>query len=99
MLSNIKIIPPNLNEKFRYVDFIAVFKDDQFYNSCDYFLWGYAKGLMYFPPHPASSMELKQRTTTALQTATQEMLQRVWEELEPQNDVCRVSGGVHIVHL
>ena len=48
---------------------------------------------------PANLEELKQRITTALQTVTQDMLQRVWEELEYQIDVCRVSGGAHIEHV
>ena len=52
-----------------------------------------------YPPPPASLEELKQRITTALQTATKDMLQRVWEELEYRIDMCRVSGGGHIEHL
>ena len=57
------------------------------------------KGLVYFPPLPANLEELKRRITTALQTATQDMLQHALEELEYRIDVCIVSGGVHIEHL
>ena len=42
---------------------------------------------------------MKQRITTAVETVTEEMLQRVWHELEYQLDVCRVTGGAHIEHL
>ena len=34
-------------------------------------------GLVYVPPLPANQEELKQRITTVLQTATQDMLQHV----------------------
>ena len=66
---------------------------------CDFFLWGYVKGLVYVPPLPANLEEVKQRITTALQTATQDMLQRVLEELEYRIDVYHVSDGAHIEHL
>ena len=37
---------------------------------------------MYVPFIPANIEEPKQRITTALQTATKDMQQRAWEELE-----------------
>ena len=43
--------------------------------------------------------ELKQRITIALETVTQDMLHRVWEELDYRLDVFRVTGGAHIEHL
>lgn len=66
---------------------------------CDFFLWGYVKGLVFVPPLPANIEELKQRITAALETVTEDMLQRVWHELEYRLDVCRVTGGAHIEHL
>ena len=54
---------------------------------------------MYVPHLPANLEERKQRIITALQTATQDMLRRVLEELVYRIDVCRNSGGVHIEHL
>ena len=55
------------------------------------------KGRVYVPPSlPTNLEELKQRITTALQTAI--MLLCVWEELDYRIDVCRVSGGAHIEH-
>ena len=53
----------------------------------------------YALPIPANLEELKQRITIALQTATQDMLQRAWEELGYRIDVCSVSGGAHIEHV
>ena len=38
-------------------------------------------------------------TGAALETVTQDMLQRVWQELDYRLDVCRVTGGAHIEHL
>ena len=78
----------------RYVDVIADLKDNQ-----QALGGGNVKGLMYAPPLPANQEELQQRITTALQTVTQDMLQRIWEELKYRIDVCRVSGGAHIEHL
>ena len=66
---------------------------------CDFFLWGYVKGMVYVPPLPANIEELKRRINTALETVTQDMLHRVWEELDYRLDMCRISGGAHIEHL
>ena len=51
------------------------------------------------PPLPANLEELMQRITTAQQTATEDILHRVWEELESRIDVCHVLGEAHIEHL
>ena len=34
-------------------------------------------------------------TGTALDTVPQDMLQRVWQELDHRLDACRVTGGAH----
>ena len=65
----------------------------------DFFLWGYVKTTVYVPPLPANVNEFKQRITIALETVTQDMVHRVWEELDYRLDVCRVTGGAHIEHL
>ena len=84
----------------RYVDLIADFKDVKlaifldFFATCIFLIWGYVKGVVHVPPLPANLEELKQRITTTLQTATQDMLQHVWEGLEYRIDMCRVSGGL-----
>ena len=66
---------------------------------CDFFLWGYVKGLVFVLPLPANIEEMKERITAALETVTEDMLQRVWHELEYRLNVCRVRGGAHIEHL
>ena len=66
---------------------------------CEFFLWGYVKILAYVPPLPANVKELKQRIAIALDTVTQDMLHRVWEELDYQLDMCRIIDGAHIEHL
>ena len=66
---------------------------------CDFFLWGYVKGLVYIPPLPTNVVELKQRISSALETVTEDMVQRVWDELGYRLDVCRVAGGAHIENL
>ena len=63
------------------------------------FAWGYVKGLVYVPPLPTNVVELKQRISSALETVTEDMLQRVWDELGYRLDVCRVAGGAHIENL
>ena len=68
-------------------------------STCHFFLWGYVKGLVFVLPLPANIEEMKQRITAALATVTEDMLQRVWHELEFPLDVSRVTGGAHIEHL
>ena len=65
----------------------------------DFFLWGYVKELVFVLPLPANIEEMKERITAALETVTEDMLQRVWHELEYRLNVCRVTGGAHIEHL
>ena len=42
-----------------------------------FFLWGYVKGLVFVLSLPANIEEMKQRITAALETVTEDMLQRV----------------------
>ena len=50
-----------------------------------FFLWGYVKRLVYATPLPANLEELKHRITTAQQTVTQDMLQRILRAAGVQN--------------
>ena len=81
------------------MDFIADFKDVQFailvhfFATCN-FWGGYVTGLVYDPPLPVNLEELRQRISTALQTVIQDMLQRVWEELEYQ--IFEIGYEIHI---
>ena len=65
----------------------------------NFFLWGYEKGLVYVLPLPANLVELKQKITSALETVTEDMLLRAWDELNHHLDVCHVAGGAHIKNL
>jgi len=49
--------------------------------------------MVYVPPLPANVNELKQRITIALETVTQDMLHRVWEELDYRIGVSRGVKG------
>ena len=54
---------------------------------CHFFLWEYVKTLVYVLPLPANINELQQRITIALESVTQDMLHRVWEEPDYRLDV------------
>ena len=68
-------------------------------SSGNFFLWSYVKDQVYVPPLPASIPELKVRIRTANETITADMLQTVWNELDYDADVCRITKGAHIEHL
>jgi len=46
-----------------------------------------------------SLKELRDRITHALQTITEDMMHRVWDEFDYRVDVCRVTQGAHIEGL
>ena len=66
---------------------------------CDFFLWGFLKGLVYVPHIPRDVDELKARITEAVSTIDNAMLGRIRQELDYRLDVCRVTNGAHIEHL
>ena len=66
---------------------------------CDFFLWGYVKGLVCIPPLPMSVDDLKTWIIEALTTINPDMLVRFWQEMEYCFDVCHVTKGSHIEHL
>ena len=59
--------------------------------SCEFFLWGYVKDLVYVPPLPTSVDDLKTRITEALITIDLDTLVRVWQDMEYRFDVYRVT--------
>ena len=68
--------------------------------SCDFFfLRGLVKGLVNVPPFPTSLEQLEPRIPAVLETLTQNMLQRVWDELNERLDVCRVTTSAQIENL
>jgi hypothetical protein len=66
---------------------------------CDFFLWGYVKDTVYVPWLPRNLQELQNRTVAASGGVTMDTLQRVWEEIDYQLDVCHVTWGAHIEGL
>ncbi|KAJ4449811.1 hypothetical protein ANN_01217 [Periplaneta americana] len=60
---------------------------------CDFFLWGYVKDAVYVPPLPMNLNELRNRLTAAVNSVTQDILQRVWDEFSYRLDVVRAAGG------
>ena len=66
---------------------------------CDFFLWGFVKGIVYVPPLPRDVDELKAPITEAVATIDNAMLGRVWQELDYRRDVYRVTSGAHIKHF
>jgi len=66
---------------------------------CDFFLWGYVKDRVYVPPLPADLDELRNRTTAAVNSVTEDTLRHVWDEFSYRVDVVRAAGGGHIDHL
>jgi hypothetical protein len=50
--------------------------------TCDFFLWGHIKDLVYVPPLPRDIDELKRRISEAAAYVTADMLERVWQEME-----------------
>ena len=51
------------------------------------------------PPLPKDVDKLKARKTEAVAAIDNEMLERVWQELDYRFDVCRVTNSAHIEHL
>jgi hypothetical protein len=68
---------------------------------CDFFLWGFVKEAVYVPSLPKTFDDLKNRTTTAVNSVTQDILLRVWNEFTYSLDVTREAGGGggYIEHL
>jgi hypothetical protein len=64
--------------------------------SSNFFLWGYAKDVVYVPPLPNDPQELRQRIIAAVATINRDMLERVCTEMDYRIDVCRVTLGFHI---
>ena len=60
---------------------------------CDFFLWGFVKEAVYVPSLPTTLDDLKNRITTAVNSVTQDILLRVWNEFSYRLDVTRAAGG------
>jgi hypothetical protein len=65
---------------------------------CEFFLWEFVKEAVYVRPLP-TLVDLKNRITTAVNSVTQDILLRVWDEFSYRLDVIRAVEGGHIEHL
>jgi hypothetical protein len=59
---------------------------------CDFFFWGYVNGKVFIPPLPQDLQQLRQWIRDAVDSIDQDLLARVWQELDYHVDVCRVTG-------
>ena len=59
---------------------------------CDFFLWGFVKEAVYVQSLPTTLDDLKNRITTAVNSVTQDILLRVWNEFSYRLDVTRAAG-------
>jgi hypothetical protein len=65
-----------------------------------FFFWGFVKEAVYVPSLATTSDDLKNRITTAVNSVTQDILLRVWNEFIYRLDVTRATGGgCQIEHL
>jgi hypothetical protein len=62
----------------------------------DFFLWGFVKDGVYFPPILITLNNLKDRIRTATAKLDRPLMQNVWQEVEYCRDVCRAINGAHI---
>jgi hypothetical protein len=60
---------------------------------------GFVKETIYIRPLPTTLADLKTRITTAVNSVTQDILLRVWDEFSYRLDVIRAAGGGHTEHL
>jgi hypothetical protein len=65
----------------------------------DFTLWGFVKDIIYVPPMPNSTEELKIQISQAMLTADEKMLDKIGAELEYCWDTCCVTKTAHIDHL
>jgi len=66
---------------------------------CDFFLWGFVKEVVYVPSLPTTCDDLKNCITTAVNSVTQDIPLRVWNEFSYRLDVTLAAEGGHIEYL
>jgi hypothetical protein len=62
----------------------------------DFFLWGFAKNIVYILPLPATLHELKTRIREDCANIDQEILHNVWQEVEYRFDDVPGTLSAHI---
>jgi hypothetical protein len=60
-----------------------------------FFLWGYIKNIIY-AEKIRNIQHLQERITSATETATQDMIQKTWQEIEFSFYVSRATNVAHI---
>jgi len=60
---------------------------------CDFFLWAFVKEAVYVPSLATTLDDLKNHITTAVNSVTQDILLRVWNEFSYRLDVTLEAGG------
>jgi len=66
---------------------------------CDFFIWGFVKDTVFVPPLPANLQIFATVLPLLWLWSTNDMLTRVWNEMDYRIDVCRITKGGHIEHL
>jgi len=61
----------------------------------DFFLWGYIKNIVY-AEKIKNIQHLQERITSAIETVTRNMIQKMWQEIEFRLDVPSATNGAHI---
>lgn len=61
-------------------------------NPCDFFLWGYLKGMVYKDP-PETIGELKEKIRSAISSISSELCNRVFQMLQTRIDICHEANG------
>jgi hypothetical protein len=67
--------------------------------SLDFCIWGFVKDKVYVPPMLHNVQQVKERIRTTYALEDEEFLAKVWQEVEFQWDVCRMTSGSHIENL
>ena len=60
-----------------------------------FFLWGYIKNIVY-AEKIRNIQHLQERITSAIETVTEDMIQKTWQEIEFRLDISRATNGAHI---
>jgi len=61
----------------------------------DFSLWRYIKNIVY-AENIRNIQHLQERITSAIETATRDMIQKTWQEIEFRLDVSRATNVTHI---
>ncbi|GFV32347.1 uncharacterized protein TNCV_1676331 [Trichonephila clavipes] len=64
-----------------------------------FYLWGFVKDYVYIPPLPSDLPDSRHRIEAAVPRIASDTLNKVWDELTHQLDVCCVTNEAHIEHL